>query len=155
MKQAIRVRGWISTANLINPRKLFTDELPRYYLAIQPEDPIVFDELQEQVDQRKLEAETSYSSTESVADEIFDGCEVIFQTTIEPRSEGELIDKTYDDELIGKLVQVVGHIHILKAGNAMLSMHIVKPAFNSLGGLDPTTYETFNSQSSNNESINP
>ena len=56
MKQPIRVRGWISTSNLINPRKLFTDELPRYYLAIQPEDPLVFDELQEQVDQRKLEA---------------------------------------------------------------------------------------------------
>ena len=78
MKQAIRVRGCVSTANLINPRKLFTDELPRYYLAIQPEDPLVFDELQEQVDRRRLEAETPYSSTESVADEIFDGCEVVF-----------------------------------------------------------------------------
>ena len=138
MKQAIRVRGWISTANLINPRKLFTDELPRYYLAIQPEDSIVFDELEYQVDRRKLEAETTYSSNESIVDEIFDGCEVIFQTTIEPRLEGELIDKTYDDELIGKFVQVVGHIHILEAGNAMFSMHIVEPAFNSLDGFDPT-----------------
>ena len=138
MKQAIRVRGWISTANLINPRKLFTDELPRYYLAIQPEDPIVFDELQEQVDQRKLEAETPYSSTESFADEFIDGCEVIFQTTIEPRLEDGLMDVQRDDELIGKFVQVVGHIHILEAGNAMLSMHIVEPAFNSLDGFDPT-----------------
>ena len=137
MKQAIRVRGWISTANLINPRKLFTDELPRYYLAIQPEDPIVFDELQEQVDQRKLEAETHYSPTESITDEIFDGCKVIFQTTIEPRLEGELMDTTYDDELIGKFVQVVGHIQLLEIGNAMLSMHIVEPAFNSLDGFDP------------------
>ena len=138
MKQAIRVRGWISTANLINPRKLFTDEIPRYYLAIQPEDPIVFDELQEQVDQRKLEAETPYSSTESVADEILDGCEVIFQTTIEPRLENGLMDIQHDDEFIGKFVQVVGHIQILEAGNAMLSMHIVEPAFNSLDGFDPT-----------------
>ena len=138
MKQAIRVRGWISTANLINPRKLFTDELPRYYLAIQPEDPIVFDELQEQVDQRKLEAETPYSSTESVADEIFNGCEVIFQTTIEPRLEDGLKDIQHDDEFIGKFVQVVGHIHILEAGNAMFSMHIVEPPFNSLNGFDPT-----------------
>ena len=138
MKQAIRVRGWISTANLINPRKLFTDELPRYFLAIQPEDPIVFDELQEQVDQRKLEAETPYSPIESVADEIFDTCEVIFQTTIEPRLEDGLIDVQHDDELIGRFVQVVGHIHILEAGNAMLSMHIVEPAFNSLEAFDPT-----------------
>ena len=62
MKQPIRVRGWISTANLINPRKLFTDQLPRYYLAIQPEDPLVFDELKEQVDQRRLEVMTRYSA---------------------------------------------------------------------------------------------
>ena len=138
MKQAIRVRGWISTANLINPRKLFTDELPRYYLALQPEDSIVFDELQEQVDQRKLEAETPYSSTDSFEDKIFDGCEVIFQTTIEPRLENGLMDIQHDDEFIGKFVQVVGHIQILEAGNAMLSMHIVEPAFNSLDGFDPT-----------------
>ena len=138
MKQAIRVRGWISTANLINPRKLFTDELPRYYLAIQPEDPIVFDELQEKVEQRKLEAETPYSSIESVADEIFDGCKVIFQTTIEPRLENGLMDIQHDDEFIGKFVQVVGHIQILEAGNAMLSMHIVEPAFNALDRFDST-----------------
>ena len=138
MKEAIRVRGWISTANLINPRKLFTAELPRYYLAIQPEDPIVFDELQEQVDQKKREAETPYSPTQIFEDEIFDGCKVIFQTTIEPRLEGELRDTTYDDELIGKFVQVVGHIHVLEAGHAMLSMHVVEPAFNSLDGFDPT-----------------
>jgi len=138
MKQTIRVRGWVSTANLINPRKFFTDELPRYYLAIQPEDPIVFDEIEYQVDQRKLEAETPYSSTESVVDLIFDECEVIFQTTIEPRIENGLMDIQHDDELIGKFVQVVGHMHILEAGHAMLSMHIVEPAFNSLDGFDPT-----------------
>ncbi len=138
MKQAIRVRGWISTAQLIHPRKLFTDELPRYYLAVQPEDPIVFDELQKQADQQKREAETPYSSMEDLArDEIFDDCKVIFQTTIEPRLEGELNQSTNDDELIGKFVQVVGHLHILKIGQAILSMHIVEPAFNSLDGFDP------------------
>ena len=138
MKQPIRIRGWISTANLINPRKLFTDEVPRYNLAVQPENPIVFNELQEQVDQKKREAETPYSSTESFKDEIFEGCEVIFQTIIEPRLEGDLFNRDHDDELIGMFVQVVGHIHILEVGNAMLSMHIVEPAFNSLNGFDPT-----------------
>ena len=107
-------------------------------MAIQPEDPIVFDELQEQVDQRKLEAETPYSSADGFEDEIFDGCKVIFQTTIEPRLENGLMDIQHDDEFIGKFVQVVGHIQILEAGNAMLSMHIVEPAFNSLDGFDPT-----------------
>ena len=137
MNKAIRVRGWLLSANIINPRKLLTNELPRYYLAIQPENPMVFDEIQEQVDQKKREAETPYSSTEIIEDKIFDGCKVIFQTTIEPRLEGELMDNSYDDELIGKFVQVVGHIQLLEIGNAMLSMHIVEPAFNSLDGFDP------------------
>ncbi len=65
------------------------------------------------------------------------------------------MDKTYDDELVGKWIQVVGHIHILKADNAMFSMHIFEPAFNSLNGFDPISSEPFNSQSSNHESINP
>ena len=47
------------------------------------------------------------------------------------------MDVQRDDELIGKFVQVVGHMHILEAGNAMLSMHIIEPAFNSLDGFDP------------------
>ena len=138
MKHPIRVRGWISTANLINPRKLFTDQLPRYYLAIQPEDPIIFDELQELVDQKKLDSETSYSPVHSFEDKLFDGCKVIFQTTIEPHLEGQLMDRQDNDELVGKIVQVVGHIQVLEAGKTMFSMHIVEPAFNSLDGFDPT-----------------
>jgi len=137
MNKAIRVRGWLLSANIINPRKLLTNELPRYYLAIQPENPMVFDEIQEQVDQKKREAETPYSPKEIFEDEIFDGCKVIFQTTIQPRLEGELMDNSYNDELIGKFVQIVGHIQLLEIGNAMLSMHIVEPAFNSLDGFDP------------------
>ena len=112
--------------------------MPRHYLAIQPEDPIVFNQLQYQVDRRRFEALITYSPKESFKDEIFDGCEVIFQTTIEPQLEDGLKDILHDDELIGKFVQVIGHIHILKAGNAMLSMHIVEPAFNSLDGFEPT-----------------
>ena len=45
--------------------------------------------------------------------------------------------RQHDNELIGKFVQVVGHIQILEADNAMLSMHIVEPEFNSLDGFDP------------------
>ena len=48
------------------------------------------------------------------------------------------MNREHDDELIGMFVQVVGHIQILEVGNAMLSMHIVEPAFNSLNGFDPT-----------------
>ena len=47
------------------------------------------------------------------------------------------MDKTYDDELVEKFVQVLGHIQLLEIGNTMLSMHFVEPAFNSLDGFDP------------------
>ena len=108
------------------------------YLAIQPEDAIVFDELKYQLDRGGIKAETPYSSTESVEDEIFNGCEVIFQTTIEPRLEDGLMDIQHDDEFIGKFVQVVGHIQILEASNAMLFIHIIEPAFKPLDGFDST-----------------
>ena len=48
------------------------------------------------------------------------------------------MDIQHDDEFIDKFVQVVGHIQILETSNAMLSMHIVKPAFNTLEGFDTT-----------------
>ena len=48
------------------------------------------------------------------------------------------MDRQHDDELVREFVQVVGHIQVHQAGNAMFSMHIVEPAFNSLNGFDPT-----------------
>ena len=41
------------------------------------------------------------------------------------------MDIEHDDEFISKFVQVIGHIHILEADNAMLSIHIIEPGFNS------------------------
>tara|TARA_Y100001968_G_C18987752_1_gene539960 strand:- start:114 stop:458 length:345 start_codon:yes stop_codon:yes gene_type:complete len=87
---------------------------------------------------RRLEALITYSPKESFKDVIFYGCEVIFQTRIEPQLEDGLKYILHDDELIGKFVQVVDHIHILETANAMFSIHIVEPAFNSLDGFDPT-----------------
>ena len=62
--------------------------------------------------QRRLETETTYSPTEIFVDEIYYGWKVIFQI-IEHRLEGELIGKNHNDEIVGKFVQVVGHIQLL------------------------------------------
>ncbi len=48
------------------------------------------------------------------------------------------MDSHRDDELIGKFVQAVGHKQILEAGDIILSLHIVEPAFQSLDVYDPT-----------------
>ncbi len=47
----------------------------------------------------------------------------------------------------------ISHIQILVARNAMLSMHNVERALDSLDRFDPTAQELFNSQSSNYERI--
>ena len=98
---------------------------------------MVFDELKDHVDQRKLEVETPYSQFESHEDEIFDGCKVVFQTTIEPLLEGELSNRQYDDELVGKFVQVVGHIQTPPMKDPFISFHIVDPAYKTLDGFNP------------------
>ena len=49
---------------------------------------------------------------------------------------GELSRVQRDEELIGNVVEVIGHIQILKGGNAFISFHIVDPAIRSFD-LDP------------------
>ena len=80
-------------------------------MVIQPEDPIAFNEPQEQVDQKKIEAENNltYSTSENIADEIYDGCGVIFPKIIESRLDGDLLNREHDDEIIKMVAQVVGY----------------------------------------------
>ena len=63
------------------------------------------------VDQKKVEAENnlSYATSENIADEIYDGCGVIFRKIIESRIEGDLLNREHDDEIIEMVAQVVGY----------------------------------------------
>ena len=80
-------------------------------MVIQPEDPIAFNEPQEKVDQKKVEAENnlSYATSENIADEIYDGCGVIFRKIIKSRLEGYLLNREHDDDIIEMIAQVVGY----------------------------------------------
>jgi hypothetical protein len=64
-----------------------------------------------------------------------DGCEMIFKSFYKPKLCGVLEDIRSDEELLGKFVQTVGHIRILKDRNTILTVHIIEPAL--LDDFDP------------------
>ena len=53
-----------------------------------------------------------------------------------PRLEGDISHLAYDEELIGKYVQVVGHLQIAEIGICFLSFHILEPAVHPACGWD-------------------
>ncbi len=61
---------------------------------------------------------------------------MVFETLIKPKLTGDLQRVQSDVDLIGKFVEAVGHIQVLKSGNAFLSVHIIDPANRSVD-LDP------------------
>ena len=61
---------------------------------------------------------------------------MVFETLIKPKLTGDLKRVQSEVDLIGKFVEAVGHIQVLKSGNAFLSVHIIDPATRSVD-LDP------------------
>ena len=117
MNKAIRVKGWIADA--------YKKE-DKYILKIHPEFYGIFEEIEDLVLQKKLEAEEPFlreKVTSKYKDRLFDKAKVVFETLSEV-------------DLIGKFVEAVGHIQFLKSGNAFLSVHIIDPATRSVD-LDP------------------
>ena len=50
---------------------------------------------------------------------------------------GDLKRVQRDEDLLGKFVEAVGHIQILKGGNVFFSVHLIDTASRSLAELDP------------------
>ena len=69
-------------------------------------------------------------------DRLFDGSKIVFETLRKPSLTGNLKRVQHDMELIGKFVEAVGNIQILKGGNAFLSVHLIDEASRSFN-LDP------------------
>ena len=61
---------------------------------------------------------------------------MVFETLIKPKLTGDLKRVQSDVDLIGRFVEAVGNIQVLKSGNAFLSVHIIDPATRSVD-LDP------------------
>ena len=75
--------------------------------------------------------------TNHYQDRVFDGAKIVFETLRKPSLTGNLKRVQCDEELIGKFVEAVGHIQILKGGNAFLSVHLIDEAARSYEDLDP------------------
>ena len=130
MNKAIRVKGWIADAY---------KKKDKYVLKIHPEFYGIFEEIEDLVLQKKLEAEEPFlreQVTSKYKDRLFDKAKVVFETLIKPKLTGDLQRVQSEVDLIGKFVEAVGHIQVLKSGNAFLSVHIIDPATRSVD-LDP------------------
>ena len=67
---------------------------------------------------------------------MFTGDCLKFESLHSPRLEGNFSRLTYDEELIGKYVQIVGHLQIAEMGICVLSFHILEPAVHPAEGWD-------------------
>ena len=138
----VRVRGWIADSYVLEPFPSVIQGMEeKFVLKIHPEKgSIIFDQIEEQVTQKQLEAfehrfedpllsEMEY--TNHYQDRLFDGAKIVFETLRKPSLTGNLKRVQHDEELIGKFVEAVGHIQILKGGNAFLSVHLIDEAARS------------------------
>ena len=131
MNTLIRIRGWITESSVINPISKINEPDKIHRLHIQPEDPLTLFKLEESVEELKRESESPRSNTETYyhKDKVVDGCEVILESLHQPTILDEFSSIERDEELLGKFVQAVGHLSILKDGNVFLSVHILEPAY--------------------------
>ena len=144
----VRVKGWIADSYVLEPfPSLIQGMEEKFVLKIHPEEGCyIFVQIEERVTKKKLEAfenrfedpllsEMEY--TNHYQDRLFDGAKIVFETLRKPSLTGNLKRVQHDEELIGKFVEAVGHIQILKGGNAFLSVHLIDEAARSYEDLDP------------------
>ena len=144
----VRVIGWIADSYVLEAfPSVIQGVEEKFVLKIHPEGgTYIFDLIEERVTQKKLEAfenrfedpllrEMEY--TNRYQDRLFDGAKIVFETLRKPSLTGNLKRVQHDEELIGKFVEAVGHIQILKGGNAFLSVHLIDEAARSYEDLDP------------------
>ena len=143
----VRVKGWIADSYVLEPFPSVIQGMEeKFVLKIHPEEgSYIFEQIEERVTQKKLEAfenrfedpllrEMEY--TNHYQDRLFDGAKIVFETLRKPSLTGNLKRVQHDTELIGKFVEAIGHIQILKRGNAFLSVHLIDEAARSFD-LDP------------------
>ena len=144
----VRVKGWIADSYVLEPfPSVIQGVEEKFVLKIHPEEgSYIFDQIEERVTQKKLEAfehrfeDPLLSEMEYInnyQDRLFDGAKIVFETLRKPSLTGNLKRVQHDEELIGKFVEAVGHIQILKGGNAFLSVHLIDEAARSYEDLDP------------------
>lgn len=101
-----------------------------FKVAIQPANPHVFEEIETLVESIKQKNKSPYDKdvTYNHKDRVINSCNILFESLITPKLEGELRELDNDDEFRNRFVNVVGHVQQLPNGNVFLSPHIIEPA---------------------------
>ena len=146
MNTLVRIQGYVTDAHVLEPYAKHSYDIKRYELNLCPSDCTHFydlenriEELKQQHEQQQLYHHLRYSNFDNhiaPRDRVFDSDCLKFESLHSPKLEGEFYLLAYDDELIGKFVQVVGHLQIQELGNCFLSFHILEPTVHSAHGWD-------------------
>ena len=146
MNTLLRIKGYVTSAEILEPFATYPDDLARHELFLFPESYDIYAQLERQIEELKMSHQMhqprysdlsfSYEDKPGLKDRVFARDCIKFESLHCPQLEGELSSLTYDDEFRGKYVQVVGHLQIQELGNCFLSFHIVEPAVHPADGFD-------------------
>ena len=146
MNTLVRIQGYVTDAHVLEPYAKYSYEPKRYELHLCPSDCSHFYDLEHRVEElkRKHEQQQPYDSQRYsncdtrlvLKDRVFAGDCLNFESLYSPRLEGDFSYLAYDEELIGKYVQVVGHLQIAEMGICFLSFHILELAVHPADGWD-------------------
>ena len=138
MNTLLRIQGYVTDAHVLEPYAKHSYDIKRYELHLCPSDYTHFYDLEHRVEELKREYEkqqpyesqryANHDKRPVLKDRVFVGTSLKFESLHSPRLEGDFSFLTRDDEFIGALVQVVGHLQIQELGNCFLSFHILEPA---------------------------
>ena len=146
MNTLVRVRGYITSAHICNPIRRLIDTEPKYTLSIQPENPSIYDELEEKIQQLRTvnmhKMENTFKPNGEQWEEYFvsrviKGCEINVESLYKPDIKDDLETLDNDSELLGKFVQLVGHLYIHESGIVCLSSHILETAYQPNDNFEP------------------
>lgn len=142
----IRIQGYVTSADVLQPFTTYHHDNPRYELTVLPSNPDIFYEIEHQIEEVKRQFyqsqpmsfyhEENNHPSRHLPDRVFEQDCIKFESLFPPRLEGELADLLHDDELLNRFVQVVGNVQIQERGNCFLSFHIVEPMMHPASGFD-------------------
>ena len=128
----VQVEGIVTDSHVVSPEQKLGLE-PKYRITLLPHNAYLHHEIEHQMFEMKREWEYTREpdpyedkfSRSSRKDSVFDGAEIRFESLHAPRLCKELKAMEWDQDLIGKSVQVLGNLQIHKDGNCYISAHQV------------------------------
>ena len=146
MNTLVRIRGYITAVQLFKPLQHLIDNEPKYTLLIQPENPYILNELEDQIYQLRQDNIRNYENSyradgsrwiEHYESRVINNSEVYVESLFKPDLQGEFADYHNDDQFLGRFVQSVGHLYIHEIGIVCLSSHIIEPAYQPNNEFEP------------------